>query len=334
MRYGSICSGIEAASVAWAGLGWHAQFFAEIDPLPSAVLAARWPGVPNLGDFTRVQLGRGAVDLLVGGTPCQSFSLKGWRLGLADERGNLALEFARLTERLQPQWIVWENVPGVLSANGGRDFGSILGALADLGYGIAYRVLDARFFGVPQRRERVFVVGCLGDVRAACAVLFEPEGMPGNSATGRASPQTPASRVPDSAVQDRFAVFGRNNSSGPVDSSHALRAKGGSGNIDFETETFVLDRWRSRAPIRRFTPREFERLQGFPDDYTLIPYPCRWKRKDAADTASYLGLPVADVLTLANDSLRYRAVGNSMAVPVMRWLGQRIATVSAAGATT
>jgi DNA-cytosine methyltransferase len=173
MIYGSICSGIEAATVAWEPLGFRPAWFAEIDPFCSALLAHHYPGVQNLGDFTRIETGAGPIDMLAGGTPCQSFSVAGRRGGLEDARGNLAIEFCRLAGRLRPRWIVWENVPGVLSSNGGRDFGAILGALADLGYGCAWRVLDAQFFGVPQRRRRVFVVGHLGDWRRAAAVLLE-----------------------------------------------------------------------------------------------------------------------------------------------------------------
>src|SRR6185437_13921276 len=128
--------------------------FAEVEKFPSAVLAYRWPNVPNEGDFTKIgDKYRGAADLLAGGTPCQSFSIAGLRGGLADDRGNLALEYLRLADRARPRWLVWENVPGVLSSNGGRDFGAIFGGMAELGYGFAYRVLDAQHFGVPQRRR-------------------------------------------------------------------------------------------------------------------------------------------------------------------------------------
>ena len=179
--YGSVCSGIEAASVAWHTLGWRAAFVSEIDAFPRAVLKHHYPDVPLHGDFTTIDGGHyAAIDVLVGGTPCQSFSIAGLRGGLADERGNLALEFCRLAQRLGPKWVVWENVPGVLSMDGGRAFASILGGLSECGYGVAYRVLDAQFvrihgFGraVPQRRRRVFVVGYLGDWRRAAAVLFE-----------------------------------------------------------------------------------------------------------------------------------------------------------------
>jgi DNA (cytosine-5)-methyltransferase 1 len=177
VRYGSVCSGIEAVSCAWHPLGYEAAWFAEIAAFPSSVLRARFPNVPNLGDFTQIGPDRGPIDVLVGGTPCQSFSVAGLRGGMDDARGQLALEFLRLARRVGARWVVWENVPGVLSSGAGRDFGSFLGGLAELGYGWAYRVLDAQFLGVPQRRRRVFVVGCLGDWRRAAAVLFERHGL-------------------------------------------------------------------------------------------------------------------------------------------------------------
>ena len=178
LRFLSVCSGMEAASVAWEPLGWKAVGFSEIEPFPCAVLAHRFPNTPNYGSLTEYQswpLGPDSIDLLVGGTPCQSFSVAGLRKGLADPRGNLALVFLGLADKLKPRWIVWENVPGVLSSGGGRDFGSFLGALEQLGYGWAYRVLDAQYFGVPQRRRRVFVVASLGGRDAAASVLLKPE---------------------------------------------------------------------------------------------------------------------------------------------------------------
>jgi DNA (cytosine-5)-methyltransferase 1 len=178
---------MEAASVAWHPLGWTPVGFSEIEPFPCAILKHRFPNIPNHGSLTKYQtwpLEPGAIDLLVGGTPCQSFSVAGLRKGLADPRGNLALTFLGLADKLKPRWIVWENVPGVLSSGGGRDFGSFLGALVELGYGFAYRVLDAQHFGVPQRRRRVFVVACLGDWRAAAEVLSLREGLRGYLETG------------------------------------------------------------------------------------------------------------------------------------------------------
>ena len=193
MRYGSVCSGIEAATVAWHRLGWEPAFFSEIDKFPREVLAHHYPDVPLHGDFTTIEENQyGSIDLLVGGTPCQSFSVAGLRKGLDDDRGNLSLEFIKLAQRARPRWVVWENVPGVLSSNGGRDFGSFLSALGQSGYGFAYRVLDAQYFGVAQRRRRVFVVGYLGDWRRAAAVLFERESLRGNPAPSRKKGENPA----------------------------------------------------------------------------------------------------------------------------------------------
>lgn len=193
MRYLSVCSGIEAATVAWHGLGWKPVAFSEIEPFPCQLLAERFPTVPNLGDMTRYRewpIERGTVDLLVGGTPCQAFSVAGLRKGLEDPRGNLALTFVGMVDWYRPEWVVWENVPGVLSSNGGRDFGAFLGALGQLGYGFAYRVLDAQYFGVPQRRRRVFVVAhSSGDSRRAGAVLFEPESLRGDTPTRKRTGQ-------------------------------------------------------------------------------------------------------------------------------------------------
>jgi DNA (cytosine-5)-methyltransferase 1 len=193
MRYGSVCSGIEAATVAWHGLGWEPAFFSDIEKFPREVLAHHYPDVPLHGDFTTIEENQyGSIDLLVGGTPCQSFSVAGLRKGLDDDRGNLSLEFIKLAQRERPRWVVWENVPGVLSSNGGRDFGSFLSALGQSGYGFAYRVLDAQYFGVAQRRRRVFVVGYFGDWRRAAAVLFERESLRGNPAPSREKGENPA----------------------------------------------------------------------------------------------------------------------------------------------
>lgn len=193
MRFLSVCSGIEAASVAWAPLGWKAVAFSEIEPFPCAVLAHHYPDTPNWGDMTKfMEWPDVAIDLLCGGTPCQSFSVAGLRKGLDDPRGNLMLTFGAIAAKYRPQWLVWENVPGVLSSNGGRDFGAFLGMLGQLGYGFAYRVLDAQYFGVAQRRRRVFVVGCLGDWRRAAAVLFERHSLSGDSAPSRKQGQDAA----------------------------------------------------------------------------------------------------------------------------------------------
>jgi DNA (cytosine-5)-methyltransferase 1 len=195
MRYLSVCSGVEAASVAWHPLGWEAVGYSEIEKFPSEVLAHHYPNTPNFGDMTKYKEWNtnGTVELLVGGTPCQSFSVAGLRKGLEDPRGNLALVYCGILDKFRPKWFVWENVPGVLSSNDGRDFGSFLGAVAELGYGFAYRVLDAQYFGVPQRRRRVFVVGCLGDWLSPAKVLFERESLLRNTAPSRQKrEETPA----------------------------------------------------------------------------------------------------------------------------------------------
>ncbi len=439
MRFGSICSGIEAASAAWLPLGWQCQFMSEIEAFPRAVLSHHYPETPLHGDFTTIRAGDyGPVDVLVGGTPCQSFSVAGLRGGLADARGNLALEYLRLAERLRPRWIVWENVPGVLSSAGGRDFGAFVGGLAECGYGWAYRILDAQYFGLAQRRKRVFVVGCLGDWRGAAAVLFKSACLRGYPAPGRETRERVAAsltRGADSSGKggyagrrreddenlvanplgakrdggwrgdldnDTYAIQERavseNPDAGPqgagfqanqaytLEARHhvqavamSLNAHGGSGRMDGESETFVADfapalsksnpygDHESRegllvthslradgfdagedgtgrgtplvafaqnqrdevrqmdvagalagesgmkqqthvntSAVRRLTPRECERLQGFPDDYTLIP----WRNG------------------MASDGPRYRALGNSMAVPVMAWIGRRIQQVT------
>lgn len=366
MKYGSVCSGIEAASVAWEPLGWEPVFFSEIEPFPSSVLAHHWPKVPNHGDMTRyAEWGYkpGAVDVLVAGTPCQSFSVAGLRGGLDDARGNLALVFARMVEYLRPRWVVWENVPGVLSSNGGRDFASIIGAFSELGYSCAWRILDAQYYGVPQRRRRVFLVASAGDWRGPAAVLFERESLRGNPQASRKTRKETASSTRDGletggwpklVVPTLNAAFGKKLG---LEDQHALGGgcsylpkrslclnAGGMGRQDYETETLIAtggffsfaensrgelrleggDGLRtgsvthgggkpgqgypaivSNVGVRRLTPTECERLQGFPDGHTLVEH--RGK--------------------IAADGPRYKAIGNSMAVPVMRWIGQRISKI-------
>ena len=305
IRYGSVCSGVEAATVAWHGLGWKPAFFSEIEAFPRAVLEHHYPEVPIHGDFTTIKENQyGPINLLVGGTPCQSFSIAGLRGGMDDERGNLALEFVRLAQRERPQWVVWENVPGVLSSNGGRDFGSLLGALAELGYGFAYRVLDAQFFGVPQRRRRVFVVGYLGDWRPPAAVLFERGSLSRDTEASVEKSEKNTARAGGSAPTGKLVAFAQNsrNELREMSVMGALSCGGGKPGQGYPAVRYGLQ-------VRKLTPRECERLQGFPDDYTKIPY----RNKDA------------DSCPLGP---RYKAMGNSMAVPVIRWIGERIETLS------
>jgi DNA (cytosine-5)-methyltransferase 1 len=206
MRYGSVCSGIEAASVAWHSVGWEPVFFSEIEPFPCAVLKHHYPAVPNYGDMTKFkEWPDESIDVLVGGTPCQSFSVAGLRAGLADPRGNLMLTYLAIADRYRPEWLVWENVPGVLSSNGGRDFGTFLQGVGELGYGFAYRILDAQYFGVAQRRRRVFVVANARGWQRAAAVLFERESLCGNLAPSREKGKEVAA-----TIAARFGVS-RNN---------------------------------------------------------------------------------------------------------------------------
>lgn len=230
MRYISVFSGIEAASVAWGPLGWEPVAFCEIDPFPSAVLAHRFPDVPNLGDITKVDwkeviAEHGAVDVVVGGSPCQSFSIAGGREGL-DGESRLMYEYIRCVQDVRPRWFLWENVPGVFSIDGGRAFGILLRAMEELGYGMAWRVLDAQFFGVAQRRRRVFLVGCLGEGGAPAAVLFEPESVSGNTQSSRekrqelarAAGRGSASGGGESYALNREIIPENGTAQGPVES--------------------------------------------------------------------------------------------------------------------
>jgi DNA (cytosine-5)-methyltransferase 1 len=369
MNYLSVCSGVEAATVAWHDLGWKPVGFSEIEKFPSEVLQHHYPQVTNYGDMTKYKEWNinEPVELLVGGTPCQSFSVAGLRKGLEDPRGNLALVFCGMLDHFRPKWFVWENVPGVLSSSGGRDFGSFLGAVAELGYGFSYRVLDAQYFGVPQRRRRVFVVGHLGDWRPTTQVLFESSCLRRDNPPSRKKKQNVTGFTTDSFGGDRkegsekLVTFDKQSnceySTNPIASTinardyksatdlivyenHAqdsrvkevtvsptVAAKWGTGggNVPIAIQGNLIGRDKggpqgigvsegkpmytltktdihgvsTNMTVRRLTPVECERLQGFPDNYTNIKDKCP-------------------------DGHRYKAMGNSMAVPVMRWIGERI----------
>jgi DNA (cytosine-5)-methyltransferase 1 len=198
IRYVSMFSGIEAATVAWHELGWKPVAFSDFDKFPKEVLAHHYPDVPDRGDVTKVDWSEyeGKADLVVGGSPCQSFSVAGKRLGMDDPRGNLALHFLGAVKAIKPAWFIFENVPGLLSSDGGRDFAAFLGEVAKCGYGFAYRVLDSQYFGVPQRRRRLFVVGhSSGDWRSPFSVLFERESLFGNPPPGEEAGQSLASFI-------------------------------------------------------------------------------------------------------------------------------------------
>ena len=216
-------------------MGWQPTAFSEIEPFPCAVLAHHYPTTPNWGDMTRFKEWPDAnINVLVGGTPCQSFSVAGLRKGLDDPRGNLMLTYLAIADRYRPKWVVWENVPGVLSSNSGRDFGSFLGGLGQLGYGFAYRVLDAQYFGVAQRRRRVFVVGCLGGWQRAAAVLFERHSLQGHTAPRREKREEVAGTIeaslgrsrgagtPPGAITARMVAFGEYSED---DTASAMKAR-------------------------------------------------------------------------------------------------------------
>jgi DNA (cytosine-5)-methyltransferase 1 len=292
MRYVSLFSGIEAASVAWGPLGFEPVCFAEVDHHCCMLLRERFPEVPNLGDVSLIDwsLVDGAVDIVIGGSPCQSFSVAGLRMGLADPRGNLMLEYVRAVDGLRPRWVVWENVPGVLSDGTGA-FGSLLGALAELGYGFAYRVLDAQYFGVPQRRRRVFVVGCSGGrFQSAAAVLFDEGALRRPARKDARLRQGGLRRTGGSARR----TFARSGFSSWRESDVAATLMHSSEGL----EAIVLE---DDGRARVLTPTEMERLQGFPDGWTDLP-----------------GL---------SPRRRHAMLGNSMAVPVIGWIGSRMKEV-------
>ena len=377
MRFLSVCSGIEAASVAWKSLGWQASGFSEIEPFPCALLAHHYPNIPNHGDMTLLpnKIRAGVVeapDLLCGGTPCQAFSVAGLRQSLDDARGNLSLTFCEIADaidsvRKQPAIIFWENVPGVLNTKDNA-FGCFLGALAgeddalvapggrwaNAGFvdgpqrAVAWRVLDAQYFGVAQRRRRVFVIASARADFDPAAVLFEFEGVrrdiaPSRSKreeiTGCATPGVAKCLITKTRLDSETETFialaentiGRQpqnggngdgfTEGGPM---YTLNATGVHGVVHpiglDEEQNAIIEMFgtlkartlgggfegavmQSNLAVRRLTCVEYERLQGFPDNYTNIP----WRK--AIDSP---------------DGPRYKALGNSWAVPVVKWIGERI----------
>ena len=294
MNYGSVCSGIEGFSVAVDGLGWCAKWFAEIDPFCCDLLEARYPGVPNYGDIAQADFRRFAkVDVVVGGTPCQSFSIQGNRQGMGDARGQLARSFAEIVAVSRPRWVVWENVPHALHVDDGRAFASILRGLVDCGYCCAWRVLDAQYFGVPQRRRRLFLVGHIGEIGCAAAVLFEPSANRKHAETTR---KIQARERVDEGAKKVPGVIGWSGDETPkcgLGVVPTLRASQGGEGVGIVSGNVGA----------KLTITEWERLQGFPDGYTKLD---GW-----------------------SESKRRHALGNSFAVPVMRWIAQGIAAVDA-----
>nr|DAI24581.1 MAG TPA: Cytosine specific methyltransferase [Caudoviricetes sp.] len=347
ITYGSVCSGIEAVSVAWQGMGFEPAWFSEIEPFQCAVLAHHYPSVPNYGDMTtlpeRILSGEiEAPDILVGGTPCQAFSVAGLRNSLNDERGNLTLVFVRILNAINtirrryglPDAVVlWENVPGVLSTRDNA-FGCFLAALLGeskelvptrgrwTGAGIvrsdeceiAWRILDAQYFGVPQRRRRVFLVAGSRNRRIA-EILFEQPGESRNFEQGEKKEKESAA-----FIESGFGTYRKSDVGGTVKRTGGALS-GGSETLIVNIGATLSTGFGGRGvdsgqicngncvinsqKVRKLTPVECERLQGFPDNYTRIP----WRNKPAEQCP---------------DTPRYMAIGNSMAVPVMRWIGERI----------
>lgn len=382
MKYLSLFSGIESFSQAVHDFGWTCVGVSEIDPFACAVLAHHYPNVPNLGDITKITKEKldaikqehGTIDIVVGGSPCQSFSVAGLRKGLEDPRGNLMLEYIRIVATIHPKWFIWENVTGVLSSKEGADFGTLLQAMAQFGYSLGWRVLDAKYFGIPQKRRRVFLVGSLNKKDGSFKVLFEcqsgkghlkksrktgqsdpPEaktsirehgqarGKRGEKEKGKAGKEsqkimmfnpsqpnndaietdksvsliarmgTGGNQVPLIVEEDKVCYYehhpndSRVKESKDVACSITARYGTGGGNVPLVVE-HEIEHYKVNSKVRKLTPIECERLQGFPDNYTQIPY----KKKKAEDCPDYP---------------RYKALGNSMAVPVMRWIACRIALV-------
>ncbi|HFF4132787.1 TPA: DNA cytosine methyltransferase [Escherichia coli] len=330
LTYGSVCSGIEAATVAWSNLGWKARWFSEIEDFPSTLLSYRWPHIPNLGDMAllapRIRDGLiEAPDILVGGTPCQAFSMSGKRKGLSDPRGQLTLSFVELANQIDtvraslnksPSIIVWENVTGVLSSHDNA-FGHFLGALAGAGCAlqparkrwanagvvsgpsriVAWRVLDAQYFGVAQARRRVFVVASAGKRLDPGKVLFEfpPVSQGDKNYYGK---KKKSESLLDQGIEGklhRYCLEALPKRTGTV-----IAGYNGTTNQDMTMSGGLIVERAPYSWVRRLTPTECERLQGFPDGYTDIP----WKNSSPAH--------------------RYKAIGNSMPVPVMKWIGRRI----------
>lgn len=329
----SLFAGIGGFDLAYKRAGATIVGHAEIDERCAALLADKFPGVPLTKDVRDVNACAGDADIIVGGFPCQDVSVAGRRAGLAGERSGLWHEYARIVESARPRWVVVENVAGLLSSNGGADFGTVLGALVELGYGVAWRVLDAQFFGVPQRRRRVFIVGHRGDARRAGEVLLEPGGGSWNPPArveqrasiaggaregitdGGGSLTAPAPLLSETGVVS--ALSARMGTSGHGDLANAQagwllpvsfnqRAEGRTrevhGSLSASKSATQYDGVLDADRIRQLTPLECERLQGFPDEWTA-------------------GFP---------NSTRYKMLGNAVAVPVVEWIARRMLAIDGA----
>ena len=319
MNYLSVCSGVEAATVAWNSIGFEPIGYSEINKFCCNLLKQKYPQTPNFGDIngnSTWQIPR-TIDILIGGTPCQSFSLAGLRRGTDDPRGGLVYKFCELVRDRKPRWIVWENVQGVLSANGGRDFGSFIRSLAEFGYHLCWRVLNAQHFGLPHRRKRVFLIGHHSDRTSGYKVLFE------QGCLSRIYQERQHGKKPSSSFEGSYdCPFCKSHTTldpkktgcnycgawvkSPVNCiSDGAHMGGGINGQDYNSGRIIV---QPDGKVRRLTPLEIERLMGFPDNYTNIPG--------------------------AKDGNRFKAMANSMCVPVIKWIGERIAMVDSTSKNT
>ena len=302
MKFLSLFSGIDAASIAWKKLKFTCVGFSETDEFSCEVLRKRYPRVKNFGDISNISdqdielLNKkyGKIDIVIGGSPCQSFSYAGKRTGIKDERGKLMLEYVRIIEKVRPNWLVWENVTGVLTSNKGKDFGCLLRLLDELGYSLAWRTFNARFFGIPQQRRRVFLVGHIGKSQNSYKVLFDEKSFLRNSEKVKKGKEKNTknlvSRLKNIIIyrEDDFPSYKKDYF------FSTLRVGSNDANLIYEI--------RSKK-IRRLTPEECERLQGFPTGFTNIS----WNGKKNSPKGR-----------------RYKALGNSICVPVLIPIGTKI----------
>lgn len=333
MRYFTVCSGVDAVSLAWEPLGFVPVGFSEISEFPKAVLAHHWPHVTDHGDLTTIngKLFENEVDILWGSTPCQAFAVSGRRLGLNDPRGALTMSFVNLADDMNPDFVVWENVKGVFSDQTNA-FGCFLGALAGedvplvpaggkwthAGYvlgpkrAVAWRLFDAQFGGVAQRRQRVFVVACPRDGADPREILFERGGSRRDIAPlypeqqGHALGVGSSSEEPQQLSELTLPCYINTDARPKISTNHIypLKADQGSGGRGSIAQIIKVGD-ELRAIVRRLTPEECERLMGMPEGHTRIP----WNGKPASECP---------------DIPRWHALGNSLAVTDVRWIGERI----------
>ena len=371
MNYATVCSGIECPTVAWKNLKWKAKFFSEIKPFPCAVLKHHYPQIPNLGDMTKIHetkkykehQEKSNINLILGGTPCQSFSVAGLRKGMDDPRGNLALHFLKILADQRPKWMVWENVPGCLSSwtdetegEGERwqsnDFDTFISGLEKVGYSVAWRILDAQYFGVPQQRRRVFVVGYLGtDWRPPFAVLFDTESLRGHHKKKREARQTnPAAfgyRVgntsgngkrhyeelsPTLTTADYHLVFPKvwTHDHGLNEIANTLTASGGKSGQN-GSSPFVFYQNQRNEVIAKSIACTLKANEGakctnylYRDKLVRKLTPLEYERLMGLPD-NYTQIPWRNKpADQCPGSHRREACGNGIVVPVLKWIGERI----------